>query len=84
MPRSDYILPEGAEQEEAQQSPLVLQRFRPSDPAERYGHHLLRRRPLLTVHLVCILLDVGTKPTGTSIYDLWKCKVTRSMRAELY
>ncbi|KAH7107091.1 glycosyltransferase family 2 protein [Auriculariales sp. MPI-PUGE-AT-0066] len=22
---------------------------------------------------VCILLDVGTKPTGTSIYDLWKC-----------
>ena len=23
--------------------------------------------------LVCILLDVGTKPTGTSIYDLWKC-----------
>jgi len=23
---------------------------------------------------VCILLDVGTKPTGTSIYELWKCK----------
>ena len=23
--------------------------------------------------LVCILLDVGTKPTGTSIYELWKC-----------
>ncbi|KAH9929752.1 uncharacterized protein B0H18DRAFT_1117301 [Fomitopsis serialis] len=22
---------------------------------------------------VCVLLDVGTKPTGTSIYDLWKC-----------
>ncbi|KZS97339.1 glycosyltransferase family 2 protein [Sistotremastrum niveocremeum HHB9708] len=22
---------------------------------------------------VCILLDVGTKPTGTSIYHLWKC-----------
>ncbi|KAI0931379.1 hypothetical protein AcW2_000283 [Taiwanofungus camphoratus] len=22
---------------------------------------------------VCILLDVGTKPTGTSIYSLWKC-----------
>ncbi|KAI8990609.1 chitin synthase 2 [Trametes punicea] len=22
---------------------------------------------------VCILLDVGTKPTGTSIYELWKC-----------
>lgn len=25
---------------------------------------------------VCILLDVGTKPTGTSIYELWKCKST--------
>jgi chitin synthase len=23
---------------------------------------------------VCVLLDVGTKPTGTSIYDLWKCQ----------
>ncbi|KAH0837983.1 glycosyltransferase family 2 protein [Lanmaoa asiatica] len=23
---------------------------------------------------VCVLLDVGTKPTGTSIYDLWKCE----------
>ena len=23
--------------------------------------------------IVCILLDVGTKPTGTSIYELWKC-----------
>lgn len=22
---------------------------------------------------VCILVDVGTKPTGTSIYELWKC-----------
>ncbi|KAF8204375.1 glycosyltransferase family 2 protein [Mycena galopus ATCC 62051] len=22
---------------------------------------------------VCILLDVGTKPTGSSIYELWKC-----------
>lgn len=22
---------------------------------------------------VCILLDVGTKPTGTSLYELWKC-----------
>ncbi|KAF8578758.1 glycosyltransferase family 2 protein [Ramaria rubella] len=22
---------------------------------------------------VCVLLDVGTKPTSTSIYDLWKC-----------
>ncbi|KAG8801967.1 Chitin synthase, class 2 [Serendipita sp. 398] len=22
---------------------------------------------------VCVLLDVGTKPTGTSIYELWKC-----------
>lgn len=22
---------------------------------------------------VCILLDVGTKPTSTSIYELWKC-----------
>ncbi|KAG8939196.1 Chitin synthase, class 2, partial [Tulasnella sp. 419] len=22
---------------------------------------------------VCILLDVGTKPTATSIYELWKC-----------
>ncbi|KAF8140633.1 glycosyltransferase family 2 protein [Boletus edulis] len=27
---------------------------------------------------VCILLDVGTKPTGTSIYDLWKCFDTHS------
>ena len=24
--------------------------------------------------LVCVLLDVGTKPTGTSIYELWKCE----------
>ena len=23
---------------------------------------------------VCVLLDVGTKPTGTSIYELWKCE----------
>ncbi|KAI9500757.1 glycosyltransferase family 2 protein [Coemansia spiralis] len=22
---------------------------------------------------VCVLIDVGTKPTGTSIYHLWKC-----------
>ncbi|KAJ3744512.1 chitin synthase-domain-containing protein [Lentinula detonsa] len=22
---------------------------------------------------VCVLLDVGTKPTGTSIHELWKC-----------
>jgi len=28
--------------------------------------------PLLRPN-VCILLDVGTKPTGTSIYELWKC-----------
>ncbi|KZV65585.1 glycosyltransferase family 2 protein [Peniophora sp. CONT] len=28
--------------------------------------------PLLKPN-VCILLDVGTKPTGTSIYELWKC-----------
>lgn len=28
--------------------------------------------PLVRPH-VCVLLDVGTKPTGTSIYDLWKC-----------
>lgn len=28
--------------------------------------------PLLKPN-VCVLLDVGTKPTGTSIYDLWKC-----------
>ncbi|TFK26808.1 chitin synthase 2 [Coprinopsis marcescibilis] len=28
--------------------------------------------PLLNPN-VCILLDVGTKPTGTSIYELWKC-----------
>jgi len=34
-------------------------------------------RPDLDAHysncLVCVLLDVGTKPTGTSIYELWKC-----------
>jgi len=24
---------------------------------------------------VCVLLDVGTKPTGTSIYELWKCSL---------
>ncbi|RXW24545.1 hypothetical protein EST38_g1282 [Candolleomyces aberdarensis] len=30
-------------------------------------------RALSDVSLVCILLDVGTKPTGTSIYELWKC-----------
>ncbi|KAF8665496.1 hypothetical protein AX16_000511 [Volvariella volvacea WC 439] len=28
--------------------------------------------PLLNPN-VCVLLDVGTKPTGTSIYELWKC-----------
>lgn len=28
----------------------------------------------LNVHEVCILLDVGTKPTGDSIYHLWKCE----------
>ncbi|KAF8512708.1 chitin synthase 2 [Gautieria morchelliformis] len=28
--------------------------------------------PLLQPN-VCVLLDVGTKPTGTSIYELWKC-----------
>lgn len=28
--------------------------------------------PLLKPN-VCVLLDVGTKPTGTSIYELWKC-----------
>lgn len=22
---------------------------------------------------ICVLLDVGTKPTGNSIYELWKC-----------
>lgn len=22
---------------------------------------------------ICVLLDVGTKPSGTSIYELWKC-----------
>lgn len=26
------------------------------------------------VIIVCVLLDVGTKPTGTSIYELWKCQ----------
>lgn len=29
--------------------------------------------------LVCILLDVGTKPTGNSIYELWKGKTTAYM-----
>ena len=24
------------------------------------------------IFVVCVLLDVGTKPTGTSIYELWK------------
>lgn len=33
----------------------------------------LRLNPI-TRSLVCILLDVGTKPTGTSIYELWKCE----------
>jgi len=29
---------------------------------------------LIRIRSVCILLDVGTKPTGTSIYALWKCE----------
>jgi len=40
-----------------------------------------------TVHLnwtVCILLDVGTKPTGTSIYELWKCETTSTLAIILY
>ncbi len=28
----------------------------------------------LIFYPVCVLLDVGTKPTGTSIYELWKCR----------
>lgn len=28
-------------------------------------------------YTVCILLDVGTKPTGTSIYELWKCTYSK-------
>jgi chitin synthase len=28
---------------------------------------------ILWYPIVCVLLDVGTKPTGTSIYELWKC-----------
>lgn len=35
-----------------------------------YHHH---HGTMLTILLVCVLLDVGTKPTGTSIYELWKC-----------
>jgi chitin synthase len=31
-------------------------------------------RPRVLSNIVCILLDVGTKPTGTSIYELWKCR----------
>ncbi|KAF9451389.1 glycosyltransferase family 2 protein [Macrolepiota fuliginosa MF-IS2] len=30
-------------------------------------------RFLNSITVVCVLLDVGTKPTGTSIYELWKC-----------
>lgn len=41
--------------------------------------HIVFTRPvdLLIASPVCILLDVGTKPTGTSIYELWKCKSAR-------
>lgn len=35
-------------------------------------------KSLLTDPEVCVLLDVGTKPTGTSIYELWKCEVFSS------
>ncbi|KAJ3781566.1 chitin synthase-domain-containing protein [Lentinula aff. detonsa] len=28
---------------------------------------------VMVTELVCVLLDVGTKPTGTSIHELWKC-----------
>jgi hypothetical protein len=46
-----------------------------SDPMVR-THYM--RPPVMVlirsfIFLVCILLDVGTKPTGTSIYELWKC-----------
>lgn len=38
-------------------------------------------KSLLTDPEVCVLLDVGTKPTGTSIYELWKCAVFSSRLA---
>jgi chitin synthase len=38
-----------------------------------YNHMILNLLP------VCVLLDVGTKPTGTSIYELWKCKWDRCL-----
>ena len=31
-------------------------------------------RMILNKLPVCVLLDVGTKPTSTSIYELWKCR----------
>ena len=72
MPRTDRLLPEGAKQEEAQQSPLVLQRLWPVAESQRYVELLSLAESRSPVRAVCVLLDVGTKPTGTSIYELWK------------
>jgi len=33
---------------------------------------------------VCVLLDVGTKPTGTSIYELWKCEFFRFIIQDVF
>ena len=43
------------------------------NPNGKHAHTNRELRELTMIALVCILLDVGTKPTGTSIYELWKC-----------
>jgi hypothetical protein len=75
-PCANPLLPEGTEQEEAQQPSLVLQRVLPLHFARGCVFCGLPRIAGFTKHMlaVCILLDVGTKPTDTSIYELWKCR----------
>ena len=74
MPRSNHLLLEGTEQEEVEQSQVVLQRVWSLGQAKRQVLYTSAYNdPNSDVCLVCILLDVGTKPTGTSIYELWKC-----------
>jgi len=74
LSRPNHFLLEGTEQEEAQQPPVVLQCIRSIDQAQRYALPCEWSAVSCSACItVCVLLDVGTKPTGTSIYELWKC-----------
>ena len=75
MSSPSSLLLEGTEQEEVEQSQVVLQRVWSLGQAKRQVLYASAcNDPNSDVCVVCILLDVGTKPTGTSIYELWKCK----------